>query len=363
MINKIKVLSKALELGSFEVSALAAQCGVSTASVYTVLNRAPAAWFSKSRTATGLAGGQPKEFKLTDEGRAGIAVELGRLPVTARMQLAPRAPDVAPLGLKVALASVPQLQGPHLHPLSDKSASDLLQHIRRNLDWADEELNSAPATTENARHRLQLDLARELVAQIEQARAADTFDSTDVFPVTIGQPAGSGAGRSGAPVWSAVNAASSARTGVAAGVRILIGVLGADDSARRLAYSAEGAVRTAAQFAQVSGTQRSHYEVSFFDFGGNAEQEQVGTVLRAPRAASAVFPDILLCVNSQGNAPALTRSLDRFKPQLGSHYAVILDVGRSSTLARYAQSNSAFDYRPHADTDFSWMLGAFLRDA
>jgi hypothetical protein len=77
--------------------------------VYTVIHRSPEDWFDQSKIATGQPGGPPTQFTVTDAGRAGIAVQLGRLPISPGMQLAARPADAAPVGLKVALTGVRKL--------------------------------------------------------------------------------------------------------------------------------------------------------------------------------------------------------------------------------------------------------------
>ena len=110
------------------------------------------------------------EISQDSEASIGVAVQLGRLPISPGMQLAARPPDTAPVGLKVALAAVRKLQGPQSLGLSDQAVSSQVRHIRRNLDWADNELANAPATAANARYRRQLEIARNLIARVEKAR-------------------------------------------------------------------------------------------------------------------------------------------------------------------------------------------------
>jgi hypothetical protein len=80
------------------------------------------------------------------------------------------------------------------------------------------------------------------------------------------------------------------------------------------------------------------------------------------RTEPAAFPDVYLCVNSDHeNNYALTQSPDHLKPELTSYHVVILDIAESEALAGYARSENVFDYRPHAETDLSWLVGTLLR--
>lgn len=347
MIVKTKILAKALEMGTFDVAALASHAAVPASTVYTVINRAPEEWFAQSKIATGQPGGQPTQYTVTEAGRAGIAVELGRLPIGSRMQLAPRTSDVPPLGLKVALAAVRKLPGPLSRGLSNQAVAKQLLHIRRNLDWADSELANAPATAFNAGYRMQLELARQQVAHIERARAPQ------VSPAKFGDVRwGTG---SGAPVFEMTQP-----TAELAGVAILIGVLGIDDSARDLAFSARGAIR-AARFTNPAVV-APPMVIEMVDTEPSGTAEKLRTLLAKHSSEPAAFPDVYLCVNSDHeNNYRLTQSLDHLKPELTSYHVVILDIAESEALAGYARSENVFDYRPHAETDLSWLVGTLLR--
>ena len=336
MIVKTKILAKALEMGTFDVAALASHAAVPASTVYTVINRAPEEWFAQSKIATGQPGGQPTQYTVTEAGRAGIAVELGRLPIASRMQLASRTSDVPPLGLKVALAAVRKLPGPLSRGLSEQAVSKQLLHIRRNLDWADSELANAPATAFNAGYRMQLELARQQVAHIEKARAPQ------------GSPAKFRDVRWGTG------------SGELAGVAILIGVLGIDDSARDLAFSARGALR-AARFTNPAVV-APPMDIEMVDAEPSGTAERLRTILAKHSTEPAAFQDVYLCVNSDHeNNSRLTQSLDHLKPELTSYHVVILDIAESEALAGYARSENVFDYRPHAETDLSWLVGTLLR--
>ncbi|MGB6306680.1 MAG: hypothetical protein WBF89_02720 [Steroidobacteraceae bacterium] len=334
MFKTINVLAKAMELGSFDVATLAASSGVTPATVQTVINRAPCGWFEQARIATGARGGQPVEYTLTPEGRGGISEQLGRLPEMPTLKIRERPTNAAPLGLKSALLTLAKLRA---EPSID--VAKYLIRIRRNLDWADRELMNSPASIDNSKHRLQLEVARGYVEAREAlARRSPSEALVPLLSGRVHRP----------------DEVSRARA------RVWIGCLGDDEDVLRMARSARTAV-SAAHVARSFGVPHP-LEIGDIDLelGSPELIERLREILAVSVVDASPSADMFVCVNSRRNPDRLLRTLDDLATVIGTCPATVLDYGESEALARYALT-SPFDYQPHAEKDLSWLANALLR--
>jgi hypothetical protein len=329
MFKKINILAKAMELGAFDVAQLALACEANPVTVQTILSRSPPGWFTQERIPTGSRGGQPVRYSLTEVGRQGIAEDLRKLPVVPAYQLRERPPGSAPIGLKVAQQELTKISA--MDPEAD--IGKWLKRISQNLDWADTELMHSPASVENAKYRVQLEVARSQAAERELLAE---LTSTRVLPAAaFAEPFAH-------PVASA---------------RVWIGQLGDDDGVWQMTLCAKMAVKSAAYVAQRAGVTNSvRLEVINLGIRPEDEIDRLKTLLPAADQSSA---EVLVCMNSDINRELLMRSLQALAPTFKSCSAWLLDYSESHEVARYAKS-CRVTYRPHAEQDLSWLDSTFL---
>ncbi len=326
-------------MGSFELNDLAERSQVVPGTVRTVIDRCPAGWFTTTKLPTGAPGGQPSSYSITEEGRTGILAQLGQLPDIPSLRAPARSPEAAPLGLKAALQALKKLL-----TVTADDKDDVLAKIGRDIDWADAELMSSPASVENSKHRVQLEIARQLLieqraplASIESLETSGFWQRDEARPTTLGDPS-LVPHHDGTPVY--------------------IGALGVD--AVKLAEQAKALVKGAAYMGCRAGiTNYLNVRLINLDMSSRELRDKLRHALaERPREGSS-FVDVFVCVNSKGGARTLTKSLDKLARLLGSRAAAVLDYDESPELARYV-GGKAYNYRAHAHKNLSWLDSALL---
>lgn len=324
MYKKFNVLSKALELGTFDAASLAQQTDTKLVTVQTILSRAPSEWFDQERVATGTRGGQPRRFRLTRKGRAAIAAELEKLPQIGAYHVAAPA-AMEPVGLNLAREALSRLA--RTAPGAEDVPS-LALHIRRNIEWAEAEIAEAPHESDRARYREELARARQEL-EVREALERDR---------------------------QSVPRAEECFANALSAVHVWIGKLGNDDRAARMANSVRMAVQSVSEAFKTGD--KSPLEATVVDL----DAQTLGQLWEKSGFRNTAEAEFLVCVNSRENPNDLIRSLDTLKKSSrGARLAwALLDVAESAELAQYAEKKQ-LAYTPHAETDLSWVSAALLR--
>jgi DNA-binding PadR family transcriptional regulator len=343
MLKKLHIYSAMHQLGRFTSADVAKVAGVGESTVYTAVNRMKDGWVSREPVKTGLRGGQRVLFQLTDEGRQGIAEDLGRASEAVRLAPASTPGEGnGPLGLRSALDT--------LRDLEATSDPELIEMLRldavRDLDWAEAEVRG----TGYLRGK------DDLIERIAKGRRdLAEFAPTQPTPVEVLEP--TVAERVAAvarsvlerltPVLSGVLVPSPARvpqlvTAMRTGRHIIIGRVSADRGTQELAFAAkyalEGALVQARRFVH-------DLDVDIHDLQAD---ELAGFLVQARELDSFHSNSLVfLVVNSMTGEGDAQSALERTAFFDSGAHGAVLDRGFSERLATYTKEHQ-FRYEPEA---------------
>jgi hypothetical protein len=341
MIKKFTVLAISLRLGQFTIAELSKAAGVPEATVRTVIQRSPETWFQVTVVPSGVKGGQPHRYELTEAGKTGIGASLERLPSLDR--LAPTPPQGSiPLGLvsaRDALLQIPKLG----EALAERVREDALS----SLDWAESEIDGEgfPGDVKLLRGQL-----REIRAKLQSLPRREPVhakqDSTaNIRPwqVALGYPiptAYPGSHQSAAVTHfsqGSVSAQTVAAPAPARALQVFISYFETDLSAGEMATFAKVAL---------SGAGREHEELDLVIKRVEAHELLDCVRARGDASRGAEGLRILLCAADETDSRDVHQVLEQVR-SLNRVGAQVLDYGYNVKVADVTKTLHV-GYQPYA---------------
>lgn len=342
MSKKLTVLAAAHALESFTIAQLASKAGVGAPTVHTVLGRVPDGWFTKTLLQSGTRGGQPVQYRLSEEGRNEIVKALQAVSVLP--SLAPEHPlSDEPLGLTLARTAIEKLAAS-----PPESAQGWVEDALGNLEWAEAEVREGAYAEEAQYIQARIDTLRS-VAETYELSLPEVRLSRANLRMVPGRAFGTHHSLE-APVadgWSRLVALQATRAVTPFRAhRVFISHTG-DVEAQVLAGFAKGALTHA---HSESGHPFDVVVRHLFEGGRYAEALQR---LTEEISASAEF---VLCVNSKTNASAMWKVLEAMVGSQALRSAVVLDHSSNSDAQKYAMRHH-ISYEPNAaeSRDVNWV--------
>ena len=323
MIKKLTVLAASLRLGQFTIAELSEAADVPEATVRTVIQRSPESWFQVTVVPSGVKGGQPHRYGLTEAGRAGIGASMDRLPNFDRLTPTSSPGDI-PLGLisaRDALHKIPKLG----KAVAERVREDALG----SLDWAEREIDGEgfPGDVNFLRQQI-----RTVRAELQSRPRAPGYSVPRPYPSP--QRSGAVALRGGARVGGMQTAAALAG---ARALRVFVSYFEKDPSAEEMATFAKVALY---------GAGREHEELKLVI--ERVEARELIDCVRA-RDHSNPRPDalrVLLCAADETDSGDVRQVLERVRT-LNGVGAQVLDYGYNVKVADVTKTLHV-DYRSFA---------------
>jgi hypothetical protein len=328
MIKKLTVLAASLRLGQFTIAELSEAAGVPEATVRTVIQRSPESWFQVTVVPSGVKGGQPHRYGLTEAGTTGIGASMDRLPNLDRLTPIPSLGDI-PLGLisaRDALQKIPKLG----KAVAERVREDALG----SLEWAEREIDGEgfPGDVNFLRQQIRTvraelrSLVRKEPAQAKKDDAVTARPRQRAPEYSVARPYPSPQRSEGVAL----------REGARA-LRVFVSYFEKDSSAEEMATFAKVALY---------GAGREHEELKLVIERVEA-RELIDCVLA--RDHSTPRPDdlrVLLCAADETDSGDLRQMLERVRT-LNGVGTQVLDYGYNIKVADVTRTLRV-DYRPFA---------------